>query len=136
MTFAFYPYVYLTARAAFINQSVCALEAARTLGAKPFEVFWRVALPLARPALVAGAALAVMETLADYGAVHFLGVQTLTTGVVRAWSVFGSPAAAARLSLTLLARGGVPALAGAAGSPGPGLWVRQRAAGGCSTPPR
>jgi iron(III) transport system permease protein len=103
MTLAYYPYVYLTARAAFINQSVCALEAARTLGAKPFEVVWRVALPLARPALAAGAALAVMETLADYGAVHFLGVQTLTTGVVRAWSVYGSPAAAARLSLTLLA---------------------------------
>ncbi len=49
MTLAFYPYVYLTARAAFITQSVCALEAARSLGSKPFEVFWRVALPLARP---------------------------------------------------------------------------------------
>jgi iron(III) transport system permease protein len=102
LTGAFYPYVYLTARAAFITQSVCALEAARTMGAGPFDVFRRVALPLARPALAAGAALAVMETLADYGAVNFLGVQTLTTGVVRAWSVFGSPAAAARLSLILL----------------------------------
>ena len=103
LTGAFYPYVYLTARAAFITQSVCALEAARTMGAGPFEVFRRVALPLARPALAAGAALAVMETLADYGAVKFLGVQTLTTGVVRAWSVFGSPADAARLSMILLA---------------------------------
>lgn len=103
LTLAYYPYVYLTARAAFITQSVCALEAARALGARPLEVFWRVALPLARPALAAGAALAVMETLADYGAVNFLGVQTLTTGVVRAWSVYGSPAAAARLSLILLA---------------------------------
>ena len=102
LTGAFYPYVYLTARAAFITQSVCALEAARTMGAAPFQVFRRVALPLARPALAAGAALAVMETLADYGAVKFLGVQTLTTGVVRAWSVFGSPADAARLSLLLL----------------------------------
>lgn len=100
---AFYPYVYLTARSAFVNQSVCALEAARTLGARRGDVFFRVALPLARPALAAGMALAVMETLADYGAVNFLSVQTLTTGVVRAWSVFGSPASAARLSLLLLA---------------------------------
>lgn len=102
LTLAYYPYVYLTARAAFITQSVCALEAARTLGSKPFDVFMRVALPLARPAIAAGAALAVMETLADYGAVGFLGVQTLTTGVVRAWTVYGSPAAAARMSLILL----------------------------------
>jgi iron(III) transport system permease protein len=103
LSLAFYPYVYLTARAAFITQSVCALEAARTLGSPPGEVFARVALPLARPAIAAGAALAVMETLADYGAVNFLGVQTLTTGVVRAWSVFGAPGSAARLSLWLLA---------------------------------
>lgn len=99
---AFYPYVYLTARAAFVSQSVCALEAARTLGCSPLETFRRVALPLARPALAAGAALVVMETLADYGAVSFLGVQTLTTGVVRAWSVFGAPGSAARLALILL----------------------------------
>src|SRR5690606_32094931 len=59
---AFYPYVYLTARAAFVAQSVCALEAARTLGCSPMQTFARVALPLARPALAAGAALAVMET--------------------------------------------------------------------------
>jgi len=100
---AFYPYVYLTARAAFVSQSVCALEAARTLGSSPMDAFRRVALPLARPALAAGAALAVMETLADYGAVSFLGVQTLTTGVVRSWSVYGAPGSAARLALILLA---------------------------------
>jgi iron(III) transport system permease protein len=99
---AFYPYVYLTARAAFVSQSVCALEVARTLGSSPGEVFWRVALPLARPALAAGAALAVMEAFADYGAVNFLAVQTLTTGVVRAWSTYGAPGSAARLSLLLL----------------------------------
>lgn len=102
LSLAFYPYVYLTLRAAFISQSVCALEAARTLGCSPWAVFARVALPLARPALAAGAALAVMETLADYGAVSFLSVQTLTTGVVRAWSVYGSAAQAAQLSLGLL----------------------------------
>ncbi|MDX9997709.1 MAG: iron ABC transporter permease [Phenylobacterium sp.] len=99
---AFYPYVYLTARAAFVSQSVCALEAARSLGSTPWDAFRRVALPLARPALAAGAALAVMETLADYGAVNFLGVQTLTTGVVRAWAVYGAPGSAARISLILL----------------------------------
>ncbi len=102
LAFAFYPYVYLTARAAFLSQSVCALEAGRTLGVTAAGAFWRVGLPLARPAIAAGAALAIMETLADYGAVNFLGVQTLTTGVVRAWSVFGAPGSAAQLSLFLM----------------------------------
>lgn len=99
----FTPYVYLAMRAAFLNQSVAALEAARMLGCSQSEAFRRVALPLARPALAAGVALAVLETLADYGAVQFLAVQTLTTGVVRAWSVFGSPAGAAQIALPLLA---------------------------------
>ena len=100
---AFYPYVYLAMRAAFLAQSGNALEAARMLGCSGWSAFLRVALPMARPALAAGVALAVMETLADYGAVHFLSVQTLTTGVVRAWSVFGSTASAARFALPLLA---------------------------------
>lgn len=103
LSMAFYPYVYLTARASFVSQSVCALEASRTLGSSPWETLTRVALPLARPALAAGAALALMEVFADYGAVSFLGVQTLTTGVVRAWSAYGAPGSAARLSLILLA---------------------------------
>jgi len=102
LTCAFYPYVYLAMRAAFLNQSVGALEAARTLGCSPRGAFLRAALPLARPALAAGVALAVMETLADYGAVQFLAVQTLTTGVVRAWSVYGSTASAAQFALPLL----------------------------------
>lgn len=99
---AFYPYVYLALRAALVNQSVHALEAARTLGAGPFRTLWAVVLPLSRPALAAGVALAVMETLADFGAVQFLGVQTLTTGVVRAWFVYGSLASAAQFALPLL----------------------------------
>ncbi|MFC5346205.1 ABC transporter permease [Brevundimonas staleyi] len=102
LTCAFYPYVYLAMRAAFTNQSSNLLEAARTLGCGSSEAFRRVALPLARPALAAGIALAVMETLADYGAVQFLSVQTLTTGVVRAWSVYGSTVSAARFALPLL----------------------------------
>lgn len=100
---AFYPYVYLAMRAAFLNQSVNVLEAARMLGCTGGRALWRVALPMARPALAAGVALAVMETLADYGAVQFLSVQTLTTGVVRAWSVYGSTVSAARFALPLLA---------------------------------
>ena len=100
---AFYPYVYLAMRAALVNQSVNLLEAARTLGCSHWQAFRRVALPMARPALAAGVALAVMETLADYGAVQFLSVQTLTTGVVRAWSVYGSTTSAARFALPLLA---------------------------------
>lgn len=103
LSLAFYPYVYLTLRAALLNRSVAAVEAARTLGRSRPGALWAVAVPMARPALAAGLALAVMETLADYGAVSFLGVQTLTTGVVRAWSIFGSTAEAARLALPLLA---------------------------------
>lgn len=99
---AFYPYVYLAMRAAFLAQSGSALEAARLLGCTGWSAFFRVAVPMARPALAAGVALAVMETLADFGAVHFLSVQTLTTGVVRAWSVYGSTASAARFALPLL----------------------------------
>lgn len=98
-----YPYVYLTARAAFVSQSVCALEAARSLGAGPARSFWAVALPAARPAIAAGLALALMEAAADYGAAEYLGVPTLTYGVIRAWKSFGEPAAAARLAFVLIA---------------------------------
>ncbi|KCZ87614.1 ABC transporter permease [Hyphomonas johnsonii] len=97
-----YPYVYLTARAAFISQSVCSLEAARSLGASAARSFWQVALPAARPAIAAGLALALMEAAADYGAAEYLGVPTLTFGIVRAWTSFGEPATAARLALILL----------------------------------
>lgn len=103
LSLAFYPYVYLAMREALLHRSATAVEAARTLGAGPLEVFRRVTLPMARPALAAGLALTLMETLADYGAVSFLSVQTLTTGVVRAWSINGSPASAALLGLPLMA---------------------------------
>lgn len=97
-----YPYVYLTARAGFVSQSICALEAARSLGASPLRSFWSVVLPSARPAIAAGLALALMEVAADYGAAEYLGVPTLTFGIVRAWKSFGEPAAAARLAVVLL----------------------------------
>jgi iron(III) transport system permease protein len=102
LSLAFYPYVYLAMREALQNRSATALDAARALGAGPLEIFWRVTLPMARPALAAGLALTLMETLAEYGAVSFLSVQTLTTGVVRAWSINGSPASAALLGLPLI----------------------------------
>ena len=97
-----YPYVYLLSRAAFLDQSVCALEVSRTLGRGAWGSFWQVALPTARPMIVAGTALALMETLADYGTVAFFGVPTFTTGIIRAWVSFGDRVAAAQLSTVLL----------------------------------
>jgi iron(III) transport system permease protein len=97
-----YPYAYLLSRAAFLEQSVCALEVSRTLGCGPWKSFARVALPLARPAIAAGTALALMETLADFGTVSFFGIPTFTTGIVRAWIAFGDQTAAAQLSSALL----------------------------------
>jgi len=102
LSLVLYPYVYMLARAAFLEQSVCALEVAKTLGYRPWALFWRVALPLARPAVVAGTALALMETLADYGTVSFFGVETFTTGIVRAFSSFGDRVGSAQLATVLL----------------------------------
>lgn len=101
-SFAFYPYVYLTARAAFVAQSESVMGAARSLGASPYQAFRRVALPLARPALAAGVALALMETLADFGAVSHFAVQTFTTGIYRAWFSMGDRVAASQLAAILL----------------------------------
>ena len=98
-----YPYVYLLARAAFLEQSAGPIEAARALGCNAWEAFVRVAVPLARPAIVAGAALALMETLADFGTVAYFGVPTFTVGIYRAWFSMNDPVAAAQLSLALLA---------------------------------
>lgn len=103
LTLVLYPYVYLLARAAFLEQSVCALEVSRTLGCGAWSSFFRVALPLARPAIVAGVALALMETLADFGTVSYFGVQTFTTGIYRAWFSMGDRVAAAQLSTGLMA---------------------------------
>jgi iron(III) transport system permease protein len=97
-----YPYVYLTARASFVQQSVCALEVARTLGRTPLGALFSVALPLARPALAAGAALVVMETLADLGAVQYLGVETLTASIYATWLQRSSLGGAAQLATVML----------------------------------
>lgn len=99
---AFYPYVYLFARTAFLQQSAGVLEASRSLGCTPFAGFRRVALPLARPAIVAGLALALMETLADFGAVSHFGVQTFTTGIYKSWFSLNDKPLAGWLSAALL----------------------------------
>ncbi|MDA7947470.1 MAG: iron ABC transporter permease [Hyphomicrobiaceae bacterium] len=102
MSFVLYPYVYITARASFLQQSVCVLEVSRTLGRTAWGTFWSVALPLARPALVAGITLALMETLNDIGAVEFLGIQTLTASVYATWLERSSLAGAAQISCVML----------------------------------
>ena len=99
---ALFPYVYITARSAFTTQSQATLEAGRSLGASGMRLFLSVGLPAARPAIFAGLALALMETAADYGAADYLGIQTLGVGIVRAWTSFGEPATAARLSIVLI----------------------------------
>ncbi len=103
MALVLYPYVYLTARASFLQQSVCVLEVARTLGRSSAGVFYAVGLPLARPAIVVGVALALMECLNDIGAVEFFGVQTLTALVYTTWLERSSLSGAAQLSLVILA---------------------------------
>ncbi len=102
LSLVLYPYVYLLSRAAFLSQSICVLDVSRTLGNGPWRTFFSVALPLARPAIVAGLSLALMETLADYGTVQYFGVSTFTTGIFRTWFGLGNPAAAAQLSALLL----------------------------------
>jgi iron(III) transport system permease protein len=99
---ALYPYVYLLARAAFREQSGCSYEVARALGAGPWALFWRVGLPLARPAIATGVALALMETVADYGTVLHFGVQTLTTGVFSTWLSGNNAGGAAQIAGVIL----------------------------------
>jgi iron(III) transport system permease protein len=102
MSAVLYPYVYITARASFVAQSVCVLEVSRTLGRNASQTFWQVALPLARPALAAGVALALMETLNDIGAVEFFGVRTLTVAVYDTWLDRNSLAGAAQIASVML----------------------------------
>lgn len=97
-----YPYVYLLARNAFLERSPRMWDAARTLGVGPWRAFFTVSLPLARPAAAAGIALALMETLADYGAVAYFGVPTLTTGIYKSWYTFSDRTGAAQIAAVLL----------------------------------
>ena len=102
MSFVLYPYVYLLARASFLDQSQHLKDAAQLLGYSRRHVFFKVSLPIARPAIIAGISLALMETLADFGAVSYFGVSTFTTGIFRTWYGLDSVQGAAQLALTLL----------------------------------
>lgn len=102
LSLVLYPYVYLLARAAFLEQSIVALEASRSLGAGAWKSFFKVALPMARPAIITGLSLVLMETLADYGTVQYFGISTFTTGIFRTWFGLNDSAAAAQLSTVLL----------------------------------
>lgn len=97
-----YPYVFLLARVAFLEQCTCTLEASRSLGCNPWRSFVRIALPLARPSIIAGLALVLMETLNDFGTVQFFGISTFTTGIYRTWLGMGEHTAAAQLAAVLL----------------------------------
>ena len=102
MSFVLYPYVYLLGRTAFVGQARNYDESARVLGRSSGGIFKDVSFPLARPSLVAGLALMLMETLSDFGAVQYLAVDTFTTGIYRTWFGLGSPEGAARLASMLL----------------------------------
>ncbi len=99
---ALYPYIYLLARAAFREQSGAVFEVAQALGSGSWTRFWRVGLPLARPAIAAGAAVVMMETVNDFGAVDVFAVQTLTTGIFTVWLQAGNLAGAAQIAACLL----------------------------------
>lgn len=102
MTLVLYPYVYLLSRAAFMEQSICVLEASRVLGRGPFRSFFSVALPLARPAIIIGISLVLMETLNDFGTVDFFAVSTFTLGIYDVWLNMNNVAGAAQLASVLL----------------------------------
>jgi iron(III) transport system permease protein len=97
-----YPYVYLLARTAFLARTASMIDAARSLGLTPWQTWWQVNIPLARPAIAAGALLALMETLADYGASVYFGLQTFTVAIYRAWFSLGDRMAASQLAAVLL----------------------------------
>jgi len=102
LTLVLYPYVYLLARAAFLEHSSNSLEVCRTLGYSHKRAFFHLSLPMARPAIIAGLTLALMETLADFGTVQYFGISTFTTGIYRTFYGLGDPTAASQLATMLL----------------------------------
>lgn len=102
LTAALSPYVYLLTRTGLREQSGGVYEVARALGAGPFGRFWRVGLPLVRPAIAAGSAIVMMETISDFGTVDFFAVQTLTTGIFTTWLEMGNAGGAAQIAMVIL----------------------------------
>jgi len=103
MSLSLYPYVYLFARDAFEAQGANAVDVSRALGCTPFQSFLRVSLPMARPAIVAGAAIVMMEVLNDFGTVEFFAIQTMTTGIFSLWLEAGDRSGAAEIACLMLA---------------------------------
>ncbi|MEM6661153.1 MAG: iron ABC transporter permease [Pseudomonadota bacterium] len=103
LSLTLYPYVYLLSRAAFREQSVCALEVGRALGCGPWGVFWRIGLPLARPGIAIGVAIVCMETMADFGTVDYFAIQTLTRGIFSVWLDMSNAGGAAQIAVVMLA---------------------------------
>ena len=101
-TFSLYPYVYILARQAFKDQSASYLEIAQISGYSLFSIFYKTSIPLARPAIIGGATLVIMETLADYGVADYLGIDTFTKGIYRTWFNLGDISSAGKLSFLLL----------------------------------
>jgi iron(III) transport system permease protein len=102
LSLALYPYIYMLAKAAFLQQAQNTLEASRVLGSPPWRSFGAIALPLARPSIVAGLSLVLMETLSDFGTVQYFGVDTFTTGIYRTWAGMGDLATSTQLAAVLL----------------------------------
>jgi iron(III) transport system permease protein len=103
LSFSLYPYVYLSSRAFFLNQSANIIEASKLLGASERKTFFKLMLPLARPAFIGGLVLVLMEVLNDYGAAKYYGINTFTTGIFRAWFSLEEPETAIYLSAILVA---------------------------------
>ena len=102
ITFSLYAYVYILARASFLYQSQSTIDLGKNLGFTRLKVFYSIILPAARPAIVAGLSLVAMETLAEFGAVDFFSINTLTTGIYNSWIAFDDLAFANQLSFFLL----------------------------------
>ncbi|MBF7682807.1 iron ABC transporter permease [Acinetobacter sp. B5B] len=102
LSFVLYPYVYLSTRALFMMQSASFIEVSKTLGFGPIQLFYRVAIPLARPAIAVGTSLALMETINDVGATEFLGVKTLTLSIYSTWVNQSNLAGAAQIAIFML----------------------------------
>ncbi len=103
MSSVLYPYIYLLARSSFESQGNHLINVSRSLGYSTYESFWKIVLPLSRPAIVAGISLVIMETLSDYGAVKHFGIQTFTYGIFRTWLGMGDLTSALRLAVVLMA---------------------------------
>ena len=102
MSSVLYPYIYLLARSSFESQGNHFTNVSRSLGYSKYECFWKIVLPLSRPAIVAGISLVIMETLSDYGAVKHFGIQTFTYGIFRTWLGMGDLTSALRLAVVLM----------------------------------